>query len=131
MPDPNFEFVAGWPRLIQEDLLGSLLIMLYMTPLILNPWIYNPRLRIIDGKNVFLPGRSLTVLLSWHSGLGNPKCILSSMIYYSEITVETPSRSHIHTFTMRFRSISSTRHPAFRQELCHQMLMQPNTVDQR
>lgn len=79
----------------------------------------------------FFPGGSLIVLLSWHSDLGNPKCILSSMIYYSEITVETPSRSHIHTLTMRFRSISLTRHPAFRQELCHQMLMQPNTVDQR
>lgn len=82
-------------------------------------------------KTFFFPGRSLTSLLSWHSGLGNPKCILSSMIYYSEITVETPSRSHIHTLTMRFRSISLTRHPAFRQELCHHMLMQPNTVDQR
>ena len=51
---------------------------------------------MINGKGVFFfPGRSLTVLLSWHSGLGNLKCILSSMIYYSEITVEISSRQHI------------------------------------
>ena len=59
-------------------------------------------------KTFFFPGRSLTVLLSWHSGLGNPKCILSSMIYYSEITVETPSRSHIHTYHEVSLNIANT-----------------------